>query len=107
MKNNRTHVYRYYQNNSGGWCNDMPSIHPSLGFVDEDGVNLYVYADTPEQADQAAENVGVYFDGISEGKDCSCCGDRWTRNYGELDAETIADLRPERLLYKKSYEASL
>jgi hypothetical protein len=75
--------------------------------VDEDGVNLYVYADTPEQADQAAENVGVYFDGISEGKDCACCGDRWTRTYGELDEETIADLRPERLLYKKSYEASL
>ena len=26
-----------------------------------------------------AEDIGLYFDGVEQGMDCSCCGDRWYR----------------------------
>jgi len=25
--------------------------------------------------------VGLYFDGVQAGYDCSCCGSRWSRQY--------------------------
>jgi hypothetical protein len=25
----------------------------------------------------SAEDYGIYFDGVEEGTDCKCCGDRW------------------------------
>ena len=69
--------YCYRQNNSGG------------GFdVDHKaGISCYVVieAHSTGEADQRAEKIGLYFDGCSSGMDCSCCGDRWYRAYGDLD----------------------
>lgn len=58
--------YTYRQNNSGG-------------FFDEPALYVIVEADDSEEADERALTVGVYFDGIAEGLDCECCGDRWDR----------------------------
>lgn len=65
--------YEYHQNNSGG------------GFAyEEDGVTYLVIieANSPAEADERAERVGIYFD--DEGEiDCECCGSRWNRAYGK------------------------
>ena len=56
--------YTYCQNNSGG-CWKGPAKF------------VIVEANNPEQADDRAELVGLYFDGVWNGRDCECCGDRW------------------------------
>ena len=59
--------YLYDQNNSGGSF-----------IVDEDVTHrLLIEADSVEEANQKAVELGVYFDGCDEGMDCPCCGDRW------------------------------
>ncbi len=61
--------YHYSQNNSfGKW-----DIFADKGI----GPNLYVEANSTEQADQFAMDLGLYFDGVEAGIDCDCCGDRW------------------------------
>jgi hypothetical protein len=59
--------FTYMQNNSGGT------------FVVDENLGHYVIieAETEWQADAKAEDLGVYFDGCADGRDCDCCGDRW------------------------------
>ena len=62
--------FEFRQNNSGGgWQTDH-----------EAGVSevVFVQASNAEEANRRAEGVGLYFNGVSKGYDCSCCGDRWT-----------------------------
>ena len=64
-----TKFYTFDQNNSGG------------SFINSDskGISEYVIieAKNAKEANNKAENIGIYFDGCSNGNDCSCCGDRW------------------------------
>jgi hypothetical protein len=62
------HLYRYRQNNSGGH------------FIVSDSVaeTVFIEATSPKEADAKAKSVGIYFDGVETGQDCSCCGDRWS-----------------------------
>jgi hypothetical protein len=94
-------MYRYHQNNSGGLHVDMPNIHPVHGFVD--GWDLYVYAETMMEADTTAQEHGIYFDGVREGTDCSCCGDRWHATWGEESEEAAQSMVPEILMYEKQF----
>lgn len=59
--------YCYNQNNSGG------------SFVSNDSVAHYVFieADSANEADDRAEDIGIYFNGVKNYRDCECCGDRW------------------------------
>lgn len=61
--------FMFSQNNSGG------------NFVvnKEKGVAHYVIieAKDAEAANKKALALGLYFNGVAEGKDCGCCGDRW------------------------------
>lgn len=63
--------YTYHQNNSGG------------GFDSDDDAGIstvvVVEAHGPNHADERAEAIGLYFDGVYKGFDCECCGDRWYR----------------------------
>ena len=70
--------YTYSQNSSGG------------RFVFNEDVNYYVVieADSSNEADTRAEEVGVYFDGCDSGRDCDCCGDRWSRSWSQDGTET-------------------
>ena len=86
--------YAYTQMNPGGFFIDMPQVMPWEGWT-RDGT-LYVYAETPEEADNIAESVGVYFDGVSAGTDCDCCGDRWYRASWKLSEEDLLELHAER-----------
>ncbi len=76
--------YHFRQNNSGGnWV-----LNESLG------VEVYIEADSADEANSRALQVNIYFDGCRDGEDCSCCGDRWHR-VDEGGYNTIRDKRRE------------
>ena len=85
-----TKFYCFSQNNSGGFfIND-----------DDKGICEYVIieAESGDDANERAEKIGLYFDGVLDGEDCDCCGDRWYRAYDEegeytpmLDNNSIYD----------------
>lgn len=59
--------FQYKQNNSGGsFTVDTNVAH-----------NVLIQANSADEADSIAEDVGLYFGGVSSGSDCECCGDRW------------------------------
>lgn len=65
--------FEFKQNNSGG----------SFDYDAETGISRFVIieADSPREAVDKAENIGLYFDGVYSGMDCECCGDRWFNIY--------------------------
>jgi len=75
--------YTYRQNNSGG----------SFVYDEERSLAQYVIveADSIAEANERAEMLGIYFDGVDDGYDCECCGDRWYRadTYDESETPTI------------------
>jgi hypothetical protein len=69
--------YHYSQNNSGGqFTGGMPH-------------DLIIEAESAEDANRRAEDAGAYFDGVGDGQDCECCGDRWypASDYAVPDTE--------------------
>lgn len=59
--------YEFDQNNSGGkYHSDDKLCH-----------RLIIEADSLEEAEEKAFDMGVYYDGCNDGRDCPCCGDRW------------------------------
>lgn len=61
-------LFRFRQNNSGG------------EFIVDDtvGVHVVIEAESADQANEVATKyLGIYFNGVDEGIDCECCGDRW------------------------------
>lgn len=74
--------YVFQQNNTGGTWDKY------LGYV------VIVEAENPEQANELAEDMGIYFDGVNFGPDCPCCGDRWYE-VDEDDAIEPEDLAEE------------
>jgi hypothetical protein len=70
-----THLryYTFYQNNSGGvWINNNTMTHIMI-----------VQAEDHEHANALAQALGIYFDGVFEGLDCECCGDRWSPQWSK------------------------
>lgn len=63
--------YSYNQNNSGG------------SFDKDENLDEYVIieANSLNEANEKAESIGIYFDGVDKGYDCDCCGDRWYDPY--------------------------
>ena len=59
--------FTFHQNNSGG------------KFVVDDtvDVNVIIQANYADEANELAQRVGIYFNGVADGYDCECCGDRW------------------------------
>jgi hypothetical protein len=59
--------YEWSQNNSGGtFYTDDKICH-----------QIFIEADNYDEAEQKALDFGVYYNGVDDGYDCSCCGDRW------------------------------
>jgi hypothetical protein len=59
--------YMWDQTNSGGHF-----------VVDENTSHrVVIEADTYEAAEALAFDFGIYYDGVEDGPDCACCGDRW------------------------------
>jgi hypothetical protein len=55
------------QNNSGG------------SFVEDEHLTtrVFIQAETGAKAEAKAFDFGVYYNGVEDGLDCDCCGDRW------------------------------
>lgn len=62
-----TKFYTFNQNNPGG------RLHVN------NHLDCYVIieANTLEEAIYIAKCIGIYFNGVDEGRDCECCSDRW------------------------------
>jgi hypothetical protein len=56
--------FTFSQNNSGGRFTGPAQY-------------VVVQADDTDDANDIAQDNGVYFNGCSKGWDCDCCGDRW------------------------------
>jgi len=74
-----TNFYEFTQNNSGG------------SFVANDKLchRIFIEAINVADAISKAEELGIYFDGTSTGRDCSCCGDRWHEPWDELNIDMM------------------
>ena len=70
--------YHFSQNNSGGSF----IVDHRRGI----SVNVVVEGATVEEITERAKDIGLYFDGVDDGSDCECCGDRWYEPWGEGDA---------------------
>lgn len=69
--------YLFSQNNSGGSFD-----------VDEKVCHTVVIeAESADEANSLAKDIGVYFDGCYQGIDCDCCGDRWYEVSDPIDLE--------------------
>lgn len=70
----KTRFWEFDQNNSGG----------SFDIEDERGLGPRVWIEAVYlgHAVSRALALGIYFDGVSNGMDCGCCGDRWSEPYG-------------------------
>lgn len=67
MRKNKVYVFK--QNNTAGFFIINDRISP----------RVYITAKNAKDANIKAESIGIYFDGVKDGSDCICCGDRWTR----------------------------
>lgn len=79
--------FHFNQNNTGG----------SFEFDKEAGITHHVIieADSVDEANGRAQEIGIYFDGCESGTDCSCCGDRWSRAWDtDADAEPLIYATP-------------
>ena len=81
--------YKLHQNNSGG----------NHDVTDTLCANLIIEANSEEVALAKAEELGCYWDGVSKGIDCECCGDRWSRY---TDGINLSDLNRSARVYGKT-----
>ena len=83
-------LYGFHQNNSGG----------HFIFDSEVGYEVFIEASSADEANDRAKEIGIYFDGCDDHRDCACCGDRWHRQYADDDVATLynhieLELNPE------------
>jgi hypothetical protein len=85
--------YTYRQNNSGGRF----TINDSVGVI------VIVEADSAEEANSRSEDIGIYFYGCTNGIDCSCCGDRWSKQWPDDGDDIPTIYGKDAYLYKHSH----
>lgn len=89
--------FHFNQNNSGG----------RFDFSESEGITHHVVIEARDanDANVTAITKGLYFDGCSNGQDCSCCGDRWYRvgEWGEEKGDAEPTVYGEPV---SSYRAS-
>lgn len=73
--------YEYRQNNSRG----------GFDFDADNGISVHVIieADSADEANRKAEDIGLYFDGRG---DCPCCGNRWYEQWDDQDADSVPSI---------------
>ena len=88
--------YTYHQNNSGG--------HMDVDLEAGIGDFVIVEADSVEEANTRAENIGLYWDGVLDGYDCECCGDRWDSKWGSEKGDEVPKIYSTPVSeYKESF----
>lgn len=89
--------YEFDQNNSGG------------SFIVDDNVchRLFIEATNEEEAIAKAEDLGCYWNGVANGIDCSCCGDRWTPYADEINLLEFATSGYKVSAYGKDRDSAI
>jgi hypothetical protein len=72
--------YTFDQNNSGG-----SFVHDPVAGI---GYRVIIEAASCDDAVNKAESIGLYWDGVEDGRDCSCCGDRWHKPWRDDGTDT-------------------
>jgi hypothetical protein len=90
--------FEYHQNNSGGRHSTDKNI----------GVDTIIEADSAQEANDKFKNLGGYFDGVRDGRDCQCCGDRWYERCEEdatvaIDEDSMKVMADPQSGYSYSY----
>jgi hypothetical protein len=87
--------YTFNQNNSGG----------SFEFDKRHGISHYVIVEGDSLADVTAfaERIGLYWDGCENGRDCSCCGDRWSRPWDGEKLDEVPSIYGEPIGTAKAF----
>ena len=61
--------YEYDQNNSGGGFDADEKVQPKV----------IIEANSEAEAERiAVDDLGIYFNGVEDERDCECCGSRWS-----------------------------
>jgi len=70
------------------WIYEQRNVRAVYNVDPQKGLSAIVFIQAPNAAiaDLKAKTIGIYFDGVSTGIDCPCCGDRWAR--AEFSAAT-------------------
>lgn len=71
----QTRFYVYRQNNSGGSFD----IDDATGI----GPKVWIEANDMNHSIERAQSIGIYFNGVEDGRDCVCCGDRWSKPWSD------------------------
>jgi hypothetical protein len=87
--------YCFSQNNSGGQFH-IDSVSGIAGHV-------IIEADSAEEANEKALDIGLYWDGCAKEIDCECCGDRWY----PVDEFEKSDNGAPMVYHKTPYEYAL
>ena len=90
----KTKFFTYRQTNSGGNF-DVRTFDGIAHFV-------IVEADNPKHANKRAKEIGLYFNGVRKGEDCSCCGDRWSKE-SKGYSEPCIDGKPAHLYVRSHF----
>lgn len=95
MTTQNQNYFEFSQNNSGGgW-----QIDHDAGISEV----VFVQASSASEANEKAKAVGIYFDGVSTGQDCSCCGNRWSECWefdeGNEDAPVASKVSKDKVAF--------
>lgn len=85
--------FHFSQNNSGGV------------FDKKVGTDVIIEASSSEEANRLAEGVGIYFNGVADGRDCECCGDRWSELWGKESGDEVPSIYGLPITEKKSFSS--
>jgi len=84
-----TKFYEFSQNNTGG----------SFDVGDTLCHTLVIEAVSEKDAIYKAEDLGCYWNGVEDGSDCPCCGDRWYPSPSEINLDKFNEKGYEVYLY--------
>jgi hypothetical protein len=86
--------FTYRQNNTGG----------SFEYNAEQGIStsVIIEAESADKANEKAEAIGLYWNGVDDQSDCECCGDRWYPTSDEGDEVPSVYGMPVHLLTVKN-----
>ena len=87
--------FTFNQNNSGGYFD--VDTRRGIDYV------VIIEADNATQANEKAQQIGIYFDGVGYGRDCGCCGDRWraARGYDGTDIPQVHSMPMAKYVVSK------
>lgn len=81
-----TKFWEFNQNNSGG----------RFHIQDGNGIGPRVWIEAANLGDavRRAKDIGIYFNGVDSGEDCSCCGDRWHEPWDD-EGKEAPEIKPQ------------